>query len=208
MPLQVANRFQTSDDIMRLIFLSIRKFSSALVRFKSHLITMSVYSGVFFNRQIVLGKRCFFGRGILLKATDGGSIAIGPGTCFGENVQIIARNGRVIIENDVFIGTGSIIVCMENIFIGKDTLIAEYVVIRDQDHSTRTRPIRDAGFITSAIHIGQDVWIGCKATILRGATLGDGCVIGAHALVKSEIPKGVLAVGVPARVTTQLGSVQ
>lgn len=92
------------------------------------------------------------------------------------------------------------IVSQEGIRIGSDTLIAEYVVIRDQDHDTRTHPIRTSGFLTSPIHIGRDVWIGCKATVLRGSTIGDGAVVGAHALVKGHIPAGALAVGVPAKV--------
>jgi acetyltransferase-like isoleucine patch superfamily enzyme len=178
--------------------LFIGKVVSAFIRFKSYMMTMTVYSCVFFNRQIVIGKSCSFGRSVLLKATDGGSITIGQRASLGDCVQIVAQYGRVIIEDDVHIGFGSIVVCQQDIFIGRDTLIAEYVVIRDQDHNIRTRPIRGAGFITSPIRIGQDVWIGCKATILRGATIGDRCVIGAHALVKSEIPEDMLAMGIPA----------
>jgi acetyltransferase-like isoleucine patch superfamily enzyme len=176
----------------------VRKMVSAFIRFKSVLRTMSVYFRVFFNRQILIGEGCSFGRSVLLKATEGGSITIGQRASLGDCVQIVAQYGRVVIEDDVHIGSGSIVVCQQDIFIGRDTLIAEYVVIRDQDHNIRTRPIRSAGFITSPIRIGQDVWIGCKATILRGATIGDRCVIGAHALVKSEIPEDMLAVGIPA----------
>ena len=60
-------------------------------------------------------------------------------------------------------------------------------------------PTRLAGFETAPIEIGDGVWVGCKATILRGVRVGDGAVIGAHALVRSNISDGMLAVGLPAK---------
>ena len=48
--------------------------------------------------------------------------------------------------------------------------------------------------------IGDDVWVGAKATITQGVTVGSGVVIGAHAVVTHDLPAGSVAVGVPARV--------
>ena len=182
------------------IYLFIRKCRSALFQFQCFLSTLVSYLGAIGNQSIFIDKNCQFKKSITLLATDGGFISIGCNTCIGDNVQLVAHGGKLTIESDVFIGSGSIIVCRDNIFIGRDTLIAEYVVIRDQDHSVESRPVRSAGFHTSPVHIGRDVWIGCKASILRGASLGDRCVIGAHSLVKSSIPPDTTAVGVPARV--------
>lgn len=176
----------------------IRKIRSAISHF-SHIVSkFRIYASVYGNPEIFIGSNCSFGKSIRLAATDGGSISIGRRTHVGDYVQIIARSGRVTIGDDVLIGPGSIIVSMDEIFIGRDTLVAEYVVIRDQDHDKSSRPVRKSGFQTSPIHIGQDVWIGCKASILRGATVGDRSVIGAHALVRTRIPAEALAVGVPA----------
>ena len=63
---------------------------------------------------------------------------------------------------------------------------------------------RSSGFHRSPIHIGEDVWIGCKASVLRCPYIGDRCVIGAHALVKSHIPDDMLAVRVPDRIVKQI----
>lgn len=49
------------------------------------------------------------------------------------------------------------------------------------------------------IVIGNDVWIGYKATVLAGVTIGDGAIIGAHAVVTKDIPPYTIAAGVPAR---------
>jgi acetyltransferase-like isoleucine patch superfamily enzyme len=189
-------------------YLLIRKFKSILLRLINFSRTLFFYISIFGNPLVSIGKKCQFGKSIKFLVTDGGVVSIGQHTCFGDNVQIIVQGGNLLIENNVFVGAGSIIVCREDIFIGEDTLIAEYVVIRDQDHSIDLRPVRSSGFHTSPIHIGKDVWIGCKATVLRGASVGNRCVIGAHALVKSRIPDAMLAVGVPARVVKRFESSQ
>ena len=49
------------------------------------------------------------------------------------------------------------------------------------------------------IVIGNDVWIGLKATILPGVTIGDGAIIGAHAVVSRDVRPYAIAAGNPAR---------
>ena len=46
--------------------------------------------------------------------------------------------------------------------------------------------------------IGQDVWIGAKATILRGVAVGDGALIGANSVVTHDVPPGAIVAGSPA----------
>jgi acetyltransferase-like isoleucine patch superfamily enzyme len=48
--------------------------------------------------------------------------------------------------------------------------------------------------------IGDDVWIGYRATLIGGITVGPGAIIGAGALVRSDVPAYALVAGVPARV--------
>ncbi len=50
------------------------------------------------------------------------------------------------------------------------------------------------------VTIGNDVWIGCNATILSGVTIGDGAVIGARAVVAKNVPPYAIVVGNPARI--------
>lgn len=50
------------------------------------------------------------------------------------------------------------------------------------------------------ITIGNDVWIGCNATILRGVKIGDGAVVGANSMVNKDVPPYAIVAGCPARI--------
>jgi len=63
-----------------------------------------------------------------------------------------------------------------------------------------TIPIKDQGIVKSPVRIGPDVWLGAKVTVLRGVTVGRGCVVAANAVVNRDLPAFSVAVGVPARV--------
>ena len=179
----------------------LRKFYSLLIILSSKLRVISFYIfRILFNKNIEIQTGLIIGKQSYLRATDGGQIRIGKKVSIGNNVRIEAKGGSIDIGDDVFIGDGCIFVSQANIKIGSNCQIAEYVVIRDQDHSFSTRPIKDAGFKTAFIEIGEDVWVGAKATITKGSTIGNGSVIGAHALVKGPIPEFSLAVGIPAKV--------
>jgi acetyltransferase-like isoleucine patch superfamily enzyme len=50
------------------------------------------------------------------------------------------------------------------------------------------------------VKIGENVYVGANAVILKGVTIGDQCVIGAGAVVTRSLPPRSVAVGVPARI--------
>lgn len=102
---------------------------------------------------------------------------------------------------DVSIGRFSLINAMECVVIGDGALIAESVSIRDHDHefSDTTKFIRDQGFRTASVVIGNDVWIGAKSTILRGVRIGDGAIIAANSVVTKDVPEMAIVGGAPAR---------
>jgi len=82
--------------------------------------------------------------------------------------------------------------------------MASHIFISDTNHggendSPETAP--DSRPLTSnPVKIGKNVWIGEGACILPGTVIGDGCIIGAHSVIKGEIPSYSIAAGAPARV--------
>jgi acetyltransferase-like isoleucine patch superfamily enzyme len=171
---------------------------------------ISGWRGIYFRTacpDLQLPCGTAIGSGVRLSATDGGRISVGINVSFGPHCQIIARRGgRIRIGDNVQLGQGCIVTALEGIDIGRDCLVAEYVVIRDQDHDPNIRPIQHGGFKTAAIVIGEGCWLGAKSTVLRGSVIGHGAVIGAHALVRGMIPDHSLAVGVPAKAVKRLAA--
>ena len=55
-------------------------------------------------------------------------------------------------------------------------------------------------YITAPVKIGKKVWLGEGCIVMPGVTIGDGSIIGAHSVVKKDIPAESIAVGSPARV--------
>lgn len=124
------------------------------------------------------GNRCVLDHGLVVEVR--GRLVVGDGTIFGHHCTLAAH---------------------ESLEIGADCLIAEMVSIRDHDHR-RSRPdvpIRDQGVVVAPVRIGDNVWIGSKATVLRGVTIGSGAVVGAGAVVTRDVAPGAVVGGVPAR---------
>lgn len=127
--------------------------------------------------------------------------------CMGREVRLMRDcslhlAGRLTVGDGVFFNRGCHLVAHEALAIGDHCLFGEGVSIHDESHlvGRDDAPIAERGFRTSPIAIGRNVWVGAKATILQGVTIGDNAVIGAHALVNRDVPANSLAVGVPARV--------
>lgn len=113
----------------------------------------------------------------------------------GSDVRVY-DNGKLIL-NGGFCNFGTQIYCFKKITIGKDCVIARHVLIIDSDAHhllDSTRPM------TEEIKIGNNVWIGYRAMILKGVTIGDGSVIAAGAIVTKDVPEKCMVAGVPAKV--------
>ncbi len=140
-------------------------------------------------------------RHVRLRATDGAIARLAEGVVIGRLADITAKYGQLDIGARSYLGPNCVICARESITIGADCLIAEHVTIRDQDHRFGPGAITAlAGFETSPVTIGNNVWIGAKTTVTKGVTIGDNAVIGANSVVTHNIPQQSVAVGVPARV--------
>lgn len=114
-------------------------------------------------------------------------------TDFGKNIHI---------GKNVFINSGCCFQDQGGIFLGDGCLIGHQVVIATLNHDLD--PKKRGGMYPAPVVLGKSVWVGAHATILAGVTIGDDSVIAAGAVVTKNVPAGVVAGGVPARVIRQL----
>lgn len=110
--------------------------------------------------------------------------------------------GRVFIRDNVAIGQGFHITCMGDLRIGEGTLITGYVSVTDIEHEygTVNVPILNQAMTCKSTEIGKNCFIGMGARIQAGTILGDGCIVGANAVVRGVFPPHSVLVGAPARV--------
>jgi acetyltransferase-like isoleucine patch superfamily enzyme len=99
-------------------------------------------------------------------------------------------------------GRDNVINTYLDIEIGTNALLGDWIYVCDFDHiyDRLDVPIKAQGLVKTPVRIGADVWVGEKASILRGADVGSGSVVASQALVKDAIPPFSIVVGTPARV--------
>lgn len=153
------------------------------------------------------GPHCRFGANLVVRRgwRDGrhGAISIARECQLDEGVVLDAWGGRIEIAHNVFIGPYAVIYGHGGVSIGDHTLVSMHCRILSSEHRIPAldSPIRSRPDLLLPTRIGRDVWLGAGVTVLGGVTIGDGCVVGAGSVVTSDLPSGVVAVGVPARIT-------
>ncbi len=114
-------------------------------------------------------------------------------------------DGRIEIGEQVFINYGTSISAHAMVRIGDDCKIGQYSIVMDCDWHELETPSHYGGHgVPRPVVLEQGVWLGARVTVLKGVTIGRGSVIGAGSVVVSDIPDGVVAAGVPARVIREL----
>ena len=122
----------------------------------------------------------------------------------GKNVNI---QKNAVFTRDLKIGDNSGIgincIVSKGTTIGDNVMMGPEVIIYTNGHSfERTDiPMIDQGYSeTKPVVIGNDVWIGSRATIMPGVTIGNGAIIGTGAVVTKDVPDYAIVGGVPARI--------
>ena len=165
------------------------------------------------------------GFGIIGKINCPNCISVGSRTSFGDWIYLTAwdkykcikygeeylqqLNPELVIGADCCFGAFNHITCTNKIIIGDRCLTGKWVTITDNSHgrtdyqSLQIAPIRRPIYSKGPVIIGNDVWIGEKATILPGVTIGNGAVVAANTVVTKDVPAYSVVAGNPARIIKQ-----
>lgn len=108
-------------------------------------------------------------------------ISVGDDCYLGSGVQLYPWNAPIAIGNHALIAAGV------------------RMITRSHGFEDLDRPMADQGYVNAPITIEDDVWIGFRAIILAGVTIGKGSVVGAGAVVTGDVPPYTVVGGVPAQ---------
>lgn len=173
--------------------------------------------------------RLWFGRGgghvswkgrvclnVPLLCDGAGTVSLGADTSFGYDVAPILGDGGVrlqarLTESRIDVGSGTFfsnnvqVVAVQSVTIGKRCLIGDGVLILDSDfHDLSAEGRHRLSGRHEPVVLEDNVFVGSRAIILKGVTIGKDSVIGAGSVVVRSIPPGVIAAGNPAKVLRPL----
>jgi len=111
--------------------------------------------------------------------------------------------GCITLGNACLMSPGSRISASDEIVLGDGCMLANGAYITDSDwHGLYNRIDRDEA--PTPVRLGDNVWVGDHATVLKGVTIGDNSVVAARSVVTRDVPANVVVAGNPARVVKAL----
>jgi acetyltransferase-like isoleucine patch superfamily enzyme len=154
-----------------------------------------------YGRRLAVDGLAFIGPGVVLQIGRNARVSLGRWSWIGHGTKIRCHEGVVSIGAKTVLGQECTISAYQHVSIGRECVVADRVMLIDFDHGMVEvdRPIRLQGIYKRDVRVGNNVWIGYGACILRGVTIGDNAVIGTGAVVTRDVPPNAVVGGVPAR---------
>ena len=150
------------------------------------------------------GRRCWIRR--IHVPRNPWDIVISDGVALDDHVVLLTTGlrgnaPRLIIDSGTYVNRFTMFDASESIEVGRNCLVGPFCYITDHDHGIEMgTPMVQQPLVSSPVRIGDNVWIGAGAIILKGVTIGDGAVIGAGAVVTRSVASDARVAGVPARI--------
>lgn len=141
------------------------------------------------NKQSKQETRFSIGKNSTINVNNNFSVGLGSDIRIFDNAKLTLGSGYM----NGFVQ----VVCAKKIRIGENVAIARDVIIRDTD----AHKIEDEKHVEQKeVVIGNHVWIGTRAIIMKGVHIGDGAIVAAGAIVTKDVPANSIVAGVPAKV--------
>jgi acetyltransferase-like isoleucine patch superfamily enzyme len=145
---------------------------------------------------------CFICPGVKFEIGRGATVSLGRWSWIGHGSKVRVHEGELSIGAKTVFGQECTISAFQHIAVGRECIVADRVMMIDFDHGMVEveRPIREQGIYKRDVEIGNNVWIGYGACLLRGVTVGHNAVIGTSAVVTADVPENAVVGGIPAKV--------
>ncbi len=212
----VGKQYEPAPDLPSgLIVHTFRKRSVALCRG-----LVRLRSRAFLESRVVLrgkpgisvGRFATLERGVLVDGYATRGVRIGSRTKIGACTVIsctshLSKLGVGFeIGHDCGIGEFGYFGAAGGITIGNDVIMGQFVSFHSEEHrfADPGATIRSQGVVSKGIRIGDDVWVGAKATFLDGCEVGGHSVVAAGSVVRGRFPPHSLIAGTPARLIRSL----
>lgn len=180
--------------------LRLRTFKKAFINPSAKIISSSK---IHFEGNLNVDYGCYIDatskEGIYL----GKNVSVGIFTTIRLTGSIRKIADKIVIGNNVGLGTHGYYGCgVGSLIIGDNTIIGNYVSFHPENHnfSNINELIRMQGVTGKGIIVGNNCWIGAKATILDGSNIGNGCIVAAGAVVIGSFPDNCIIGGIPAKI--------
>jgi lipopolysaccharide O-acetyltransferase len=159
-------------------------------------------------RGVTFGERSYIHRPYSISGRDRVKIGKRSFILSGLQIQAITEYAGVTyqplieIGDDVYIGGNAYFTAIDKIYIGDGSVLSEHVYITDEFHGMdphagliMTQPLVSKG----PVIVGRGCFVGYRASIMPGVTLGDHCIVGANSTVTHSFPAYSMVGGSPAR---------
>ena len=127
----------------------------------------------------------------------------------GEGVVVRPRffceYGAISIGDGTFVNVDAVMLDVAPITIGAACQIATRVQLLTAAHPVDPDPRRHGWEYAEPVTLADNVWLGAGVIVNPGVTIGEDTVVGAGAVVTKDLPAGVVATGVPARILREIG---
>lgn len=143
--------------------------------------------------RINRGGRILVKKNASVEIREGGELVTGKGTVtFQSGCRLVVeKDGHLIIGDDVGINSNCYIAVHNRVSIGSNTIFGPGVTVVDQDHDYKAEGgLKAEKYKVGSVDIGNNVWIGAGAVILRDTVIEDNAVIGAGSVVRGRVPGG------------------
>jgi acetyltransferase-like isoleucine patch superfamily enzyme len=155
--------------------------------------------------KITIGDNVTIDDNCLIDARGAGSegLVLEDGVIINRNCMVQAKNGPIRLGRRTSLGSNSVVVSLGGIDIGEAVLTAAgcYISAGAYEFDNLATPVMDQRVYTKGpIRIGSKAWLGTRVVVLDGVSIGIGAVVGAGAVVTTDLPENAVAVGVPAKI--------